>query len=63
MLGAHAVGLIELVGERLQAVLSPRDEGDAVAASRELAGDLLADARRGARDERGGACRLVRGAP
>ena len=44
----------ELVGQRLEAVLAARHEGDAVAAPGELAGDLGADARRGAGHDGGG---------
>ena len=59
VLGADAVRLVELLGERLQAILAAGDEGHAVAAGGELAGDLLADARRSAGDEGGGrVCRL-----
>jgi hypothetical protein len=41
----------QLGGERLQAVLATGDEGDAEAAPRELARDLLADAGGRAGDE------------
>ena len=40
VLGANAVRVIELLGQRLQAILTPRNEGDAVAARGELPGDL-----------------------
>ena len=52
-LGADVVGAGELRGQRGEPVLAPGDEGDAVAAAREAAGDLLADPRGGAGDERG----------
>ena len=42
-LGANAVLGGELVGELAQALLAPGDQGDAVAAAGELAGDLGAD--------------------
>ncbi len=53
MLRANAVRPVELFGECFQAVLAPGDESNAVAARGKLAGDLLADARRGAGYEGG----------
>ena len=49
-LGADAVQLLELVGERPQPVLAPRHQEHAVPARGELARELLADAARGAGD-------------
>ena len=46
----------QLVRQRPQPVFAPRHQGQAVAAAGELSGDLGADARRGARDDR---CRVV----
>ena len=55
--GGQHVGLpaarSDLVGERAQLVLAAGDEHDPVAAAGQLAGDLGADALRGAGDERG----------
>jgi hypothetical protein len=51
---AGAVAPAQLLGERLQAVAPPGDQRDAVAAGGEHAGQLGADARRGAGDDDGG---------
>ena len=55
-LGADAVALAQLAGQRAQTLLAPGDQGDAVPARGQLARDRLADPGRGARDQRG--CRL-----
>src|SRR5436305_1708707 len=47
----HAARLADLGGQRLQAILAPRHQNEVVTARGELAGELGADARRGAGDE------------
>ena len=53
-LGADLVGDDQLVGERLEPVFAAGDQGDAVAAPRELPGDFGADTGRGAGHDGGG---------
>ena len=52
-LGPDRVRPRQLVGQRLQPVLAPGHEGHSVAAPRQLACDLRADARRGTGDDGG----------
>jgi hypothetical protein len=52
-LGADAVGSLELAGELPERRFAASHESDSVAPFRQLAGDVHADARGGARDEAG----------
>jgi hypothetical protein len=47
------VGIVQLLGQRVEAVLAPRDEDQVVAAATQLVGDRAADSSGGAGDQRG----------